>query len=272
MSFVDWIKNVEIEKKTRYLILSVVAALFIYVVSQRQFRFSFWQEIVLLVALVVSGDWISNYPAINRKNFLVSILMPFGVLCGALLSLNYFPNLGFPFKIFVIAFFGGLYYLVLLVDNIFLVVHDRTEVIPLYRVAVTWSQILQIIVAIPLFAGIFKIDTTAFIQSLLVAFVSFLFTYYQLWIYQFDSDAKNTKVGEMYYLSSFSAFIVYATSFAVSFFASKAFLRALFVSSVLLFLLTYISGYLKNEISRKMILGYLIIVLVFLALLIFFAL
>ena len=270
MKLVDWFKKIEVDKKNRYLILSGLAVLFIYVVSQKQVNFSFWQVALILTVLVVSGDWISNYPAINRKNFFVSILMPLSVLIGALLSLNYFPNLGLPFKLFVIAFFGFLYYLVLLVDNIFLVVHDRAEIIPLYRVAVTWSQILQVVVAIPLFAGIFKIDTFSFVQSFLVALVSFAFTYYQLWIYQFDSDAKNTGVGEMYYLSLFVTYIIYTVSFAVSFFSTKAFLRSLFVSSVLLFLLSYTSGYLKNEISRKMVLGYLIIILVFLGILLLF--
>ena len=113
MKLVDWIKKIEVEKKSRYLILSTLAVLFIYVVSQKQVRLSFSQISVILLVLVVSGDWISNYPAINAKNFLVSILMPLSVLVGALLSLNYFPNLGLPFKIFVILFFGFLYYLIL---------------------------------------------------------------------------------------------------------------------------------------------------------------
>lgn len=270
MKLGEWVKKIEIAKKDRYLILSFLAVLFIYVVSQKQLRFSLGQISFLLLVLVVSGDWISNYPAINSKNFLVSILMPLGVLVGALLSLNYYPNLGLPFKLFVIAFFGFMYYLVLLVDNIFLVVHDRAEVIPLYRVAVTWSQILQVVVAIPLFAGIFKINSSVFFQSLLVSIISFTFTYYQLWISQFDTDAKNMKVGEMYYLSLFISFIMSASFFAISFFPSKAFLRSLFVSSILLFLLSYIYGYLKNDISRKMILGYLIIVLLFLGIIVLF--
>lgn len=221
MSISESIRRIGVEKKNRYLILSFLTTLFVYVVTQKQIHMSFWQVCVILVLLVVSGDWIANYPGINRKNFLVSILMPLGVLTGALSSLHFFPNLGLMFKLFVIAFFGGLYYLVLLVDNIYLVVHDRAEIIPLYRVAVTWSQIIQIVVAIPLFAGIFKTNTNAFFQSFLVALVSFLFTYYQFWIYQFDSDAKRTKIGEVLYLSTFSAFVTYAISFSVSFFLQK---------------------------------------------------
>jgi len=262
--------NINLERKHRYLIQSLLAGVFIYAVTQKLVPLEYWQIGLILMVLVITGAYFSHYPNVNKENLLISILMPTGVLSGALLSLHFFPNLGFLFKIFVILFFSGMYYLVSLSDNIFLVVHDREEVIPLYRVAVTWSQILQVVVAIPLFAGIFKINSTAFLQCFAVAIISFLFTYYQLWIYQFDQDAKKTGIGEILFLCFSAFFLTYALSFAVSFFPSEAFLRASFLSSILLFILSYISGYLKNEISRKMVMGYLIIVLIFLAILLIF--
>jgi len=262
--------KLDLERKHKYLIQSLLACVFIYVVAHKVVPLSKYQIGILFLLLVVSGSYISHYPNIHKENFLISILMPAGVLGGAILSLHFFPNLGFWFQLMVIALFGLMYYLVSLSDNIFLVVHDREEIIPLYRVAVTWSQILQVIIAIPLFAGIFKINTTAFVQCFLISFISFLFTYYQLWIYRFDKDAKNTGVGEVLYLSFSAFFFMFATSFAVSFFPTEAFLRASFSSSVLLFILSYISGYLKNEISRKMVVGYLVIILIFLSILLVF--
>jgi len=262
--------KIDLEKKHKYLIQSLLIAIFTYVITQNLVNIGIAGVILASFALVISGVLVSHYPGINRSNFFMSIIMPLGVLGGALLSLKYYPNLSSMFKIFVALFFSGVYYLVSLADNVFLVVHDREEIIPLYRVAVTWSQILQVIVAIPLFAGIFKLDTTAFVQSLFVSLISLLFTYYQLRIYQFEPDAKNTGVGEILYLCLFSFFIIFSTSLAVSFFPTEAFLRALFISSVLLFVLTYISAYLKNEITRKMILGYLFISSIFLLLLLFF--
>ncbi|NMB91560.1 hypothetical protein GYA37_01780 [candidate division WWE3 bacterium] len=254
--------RLELERKHKYLIQSLLSCVFIYITTQNVVSLTKWHIGVLMVILVVSGSYVSHYPNIHKENFLVSVLMPLGVLSGALLSLHFFPNLSFIFKLLVIAFFGFVYYLVSLSDNIFLVVHDREETIPLYRVAVTWSQILQVVVAIPLFAGIFKINTNAFVQCFLVSFFSFLCAYYQLWIYQFDQDAKRTGVGEILFLSFSTFFFMYVTTFAVSFFPTEAFLRASFSSSVLLFALSYISGHLKNEISRKMIVGYLVIILV----------
>lgn len=262
--------KLNIERKQRYLIQSVLSSVFVLVVAQKYLNLAFWQVALIALVLVISGSLVSHYPNIKKENLLTSILMPLGVLSGALLSLHFFPNLGLPFKLIVITFFGLMYYLVLLADNIFLVVHDREEVIPLYRVAVTWSQILQVVVAIPLFAGIFKIGTTSFLQSFIISVIAFLFTYYQLRIYQFDADAKRTGVGEELYLCFTSFFFIFSTSFAVSFFPGEAFLRALFAASVLMFLLSYISGYLKNEITRKMVIGYFAIMLVFLAFLLVF--
>ncbi len=259
-----------LEKKHKYLIQSLLIAIFTYLVTQDVINLGLFGVIISAFLLVISGALVSHYPGINKRNFFMSIIMPLGVLGGALLSLKFYPNLGTAFKVFVIVFFAGIYYLVSLADNVFLVVHDREEIIPLYRVAVTWSQILQVIVAIPLFAGIYKLNTNAFVQSFCVSIISFLFTYYQLKIYQFEPDAKNTGVGEILYLCIFSFFIIFSTSVSVSFYPSEAFLRSLFVSSVLLFLLTYISAYLKNEITRKMILGYLFISSIFFFFLIFF--
>ena len=261
----------ELEKKNRYLIQSFLVGVFIYVFTQGVINVSFPTLVMFSLILVSTGVLVTHYPGVTRGNFLYSILMPLGVLSGAILSLHFYPNLGNVFKILVILFFSGLYYLVSLSDNVFLVVYDREEIIPLYRVAVTWSQILQAIVAIPIFSGVFKINTYPYVQSLIAALISFLFTYYQLWVYRFEPDAKKVGAGERFYLCFLSSFFIFSSSLAVSFFPSEDFLRALFISSVLLFILNYVSAHLKNEISRGMVVGYLVIVFVFLFFLLFFS-
>jgi len=260
----------DIAKRNRYLIQSALIAVFIYTFTQGVIKQNLFLTVIIGIFLVFSGVLISHYPGVTKENFLFSTIMPISVVSGALLSLTFYPNLGSVFKIFVIIFFSGLYYLVSLADNIFLVVSDREEIIPLYRVAVTWSQILQVIVAIPLFAGIFKLNMVTFAHSLIISLISFLFTYYQLVIYRFEPDAKKVGVGEGFYICFLSFFIMFVTSLGVSFFPSEDFLRALFSSTVLLFILNYISAHLKNEISRRIIIRHLLITAVFLILLIFF--
>jgi hypothetical protein len=262
----------DIAKRNRYLIQSALIGVFIYTFTQGVVNQNLFLTVIVAVVLVVSGVLISHYPGVTKENFFFSTIMPFSVISGALLSLSFYPNLGFIFKMFVIFFFSGLYYLISLADNIFLVVHDREEIIPLFRVAVTWSQILQIIVAIPLLAGMFKLNVGVFTQSALASVVSILFTYYQLKIHEYEPDAKKTSIGERLYLCASSFFITYISSFAVSFFPSEDFLRALFVSSVMLFVLNYISLHLKNDLSRSVIMKYLLIILVFFILLLFFRL
>lgn len=262
--------KIELAKKNKYFIQSVLVGIFIYVTTQNLFDLDGIKLALLSLILVVSGSLISHSTGITKENFIYSVIMPLGVISGGVLSLKFYPNLGSVFKIFVVAFFSGMYYLVSLADNIFLVVSDREEIIPLYRVAVTWSQILQVIVAIPLFAGIFKLNIVTFTHSLIISLISFLFTYYQLWVYRFEPDAKKVGAGERYYICFLSFFIVFVTSLGVSFFPSEDFLRALLTSSVLLFILNYISAHLKNEISRRIIIRHLLITVVFLVLLIFF--
>jgi hypothetical protein len=174
------------------------------------------------------------------------------------------------FRLVIIASFSALFYIVLLVDNIFLVIHDREEVIPLYRVALTWSQILEVVVAIPLFAGIFKLPVDGITQSLIVSLISLLFALYLVGVQKFDKDSKDPGVGEIATLCLFVFVIVLCASISVAFMPTEPFLRSLMISSTLLFGLIYVNAHLKNEISKQLILEYLIIILVFFSLILFF--
>jgi hypothetical protein len=165
---------------------------------------------------------------------------------------------------------GFTYYIISLMDNIFLVVFERDESIPLYRVATSWSQILQILVTLPVFASIYKFDLRGLEQSFLILLISFVAIMHQIWIQSFDSDTKRVGVWEMIFLSTVGSFLVAVSCLAGSFFPAEGFMRALLSASVLLFSLNYVIGYLKNETSKKIIFQYLFIVLIFFVLFVFF--
>ena len=93
------------------------------------------------------------------------------------LALLFFPNISLIFKLSAIVAFSFLDYVILLINNVFLVIEDREEVIPLYRVAVTWSLILQIIVLIPLVASVYKFNVSSFYQAAAVAVLSFFYSF-----------------------------------------------------------------------------------------------
>lgn len=260
----------QIPKKYRFVISAAILGIYVYLTSVLFLGPGLFRKVFIGLVVVFAGVFFSHYPNLRRNNFYMALLMPFVLLIGALLSLFYFPNLGGLFKLFVVGIFSFLYYLILLADNIFLVVNDRKEPIPLYRVAVTWGQILLVIIAIPLFTGLLKLPLNPLAQSFLTGVTSFLFVTYLIWSVRFDSKSKTVGTGESVLLSLLNTFFVSATTIAVSFLPTESFLRAIFVSSILMFGLVYVSSYLKNEINKRLLIEYLIIFLVFFVLLIVF--
>ncbi len=259
-----------LDKKIKYIAQALLIGGFLHVVYFNQD----FNKIVLLgagLALLVLGSLFVHYPNVSKPETLfMSLILPISLVLSAILFLRFYPNLGEYFRIGVIFGFIIVYYLVLLSDNIFLVVKGREEIIPLYRVAVTWSLILIIVIAIPLFSGIFKLPVNPLYHVLFVGCFSFLFNLYQIWSSRYDEDAKDVEVGEMVLLSLVVAFFVIAATIATLFFPTEAFLRALFTASILMFGLNYISSYLKNNVSSRLLLEYFFISVLFLILLLLF--
>ncbi len=254
---------IKIERKQRFLINSVVLGILMYLFSAGIIKTT------LLTLLAVTGYllfsvFVVHYPNLKIKSLAISSILPLFLSYGVFLTLRYFPNLALAFKILAVIGYAGLYYVVSLVDNIFLVVNERKEIIPLYRVAVTWSHIMIIVIAIPFYAGVFKLPINSLLQNIIIFLTTIILCFYSIWASRHDKGMKNVSVGEGTLLSVYSAFIVSGMSTAVSFFPTEAFMRALLVSSTLMFVMNYsITGYLKNEIYRKIIFEYLGIVLLF---------
>lgn len=260
-------RMIKLEKKNKYLIHAalVTGVVFLYA-THLDFK---WAIIAVIITLM--GTFIVQYPNNKPVHFIINNLLPLHLIVGALLSLNYFPNLGLPVKIFFVISMGLGFYIVSLINNVFLVVEEKKELIPLYRVAVTWSQIIFVVITIPFFAGVFKIPANSFIQNAIVSFSSFLFATYLLWLMGFDTEAKKVRGLEYILLSLFVAFAVLVAGLSTSFIPTESFLRALFASSVLMLVLNYLSNYLKNSITKKSIIDYVLITFVFFVFLIIFA-
>ena len=260
----------KIDKRIKFLIQALVVGVFLHYIFLNSTLHIY---VVMSAALFLAmfGSLFVHYPNFKSiKSYLLSLLLPFSLLSGAILFLRFYPNLGDIFRIVIILGFVFIYYLILLSDNIFLVVIDREETIPLYRVAVTWSLILITLTAIPLYSGIFKLSYYPIVHMILVFVFGFLFNAYQIWSTRFDEDSKNVGVGEYIFLSTSVGFFILCSAAATMFIPSEAFLRALFTAAVLMFGLNYTSFYLKNNVSKRMLLEYSFICFIFLALLVLF--
>ncbi len=259
------------DKKFRYILYSIV-----------MFSLFLWEEVLLgmgngaranwliLFLVAVLGAYITQYPAIGGYKGLAVSMLPLSLALGAYFTFYYFPNFTLAFKIMGLLGMAVLLYLISLVNNIFLVVEDREEVIPLYRVASTWAIILLVIVSIPIFVGIYKSDTTPVFQSLVGGLLSFVYILYFFWTLSFDTKVRKIKFLDILVNALLVFFLVFSTHLAVSFFPTEAFLRALFSASVLLFGLNYIDGYMKNRIYLGLLYTYGIIFVIFLLLILVF--
>jgi hypothetical protein len=258
-----------IGKKVRYLIYSTLVSILLFFVSGAEGELKpVGSAVVLAVALL--GAYFTQLP--NNKHALLSVLLlPFHLVVGASLTLHFFPNLSLPITVLAIVFLGIVLYSVSLVNNIFLVVGRRGKSMPLYRVGITWSQILLIIIAIPYFAGVFKIPVNSITQNFIAGVSAFFFSSYILWTQSFDPESKAVELREKLAISSMVMFATVAGGLGVSFFPTESFLRSLYVSSILMSSIGYLQAHYKNLITRKMIMEYLLIITTFLIIVIAFS-
>lgn len=262
-----------LDKKHKYLFLSGLLGVLVYFFSVLDPAGNDKRLYLALVTLFVSfaGTYITQYPNISFNNILSASLLPSFLIIGTFLSFVYFPNLSDLFKLVGVVVFSFIYYVISLVNNVFLVVEDKAEIIPLYRAALTWNQILLIVVAIPYFAGVFKLPINSVYQNVITAVTSVLFTFYLFWVLKFDTDARKPSKGERYVLIGMVAYLTLLYGVVGSFFPNESFLRAVFVATGLMFSLSYIQANIKNLITRNMITEYLIISGIFFLILIVFS-
>ncbi len=263
------LKRFFLEKKNRFLLHSLVLAVLVLSFSYSGGTLKLVIAVFTILVTVV-GTFLTQYPNIDIRNILLNLLLPLHLVIGVILSLIYFPNLGLPIKILSLAAFVASFYVISLINNVFLVVEEKKEIIPLYRAALAWNQIVLIITAIPFFAGVFKLPLNGLFQSVIVAVSSFTFSIYLMWILAFDKSTRSIKIGDRVLFGLLVSFLTFAYSLMTSFIPAESFLRAIFVSSSLLFGLNYLQSHTKNSITRNLVLEYLLISVIFFLLLIIF--
>lgn len=239
-----------LSRKNRYIIqtfLFFIFGYFLFIV----FDFNLWLELVINSLFIIIFLIFAHFPNVKINNILYGSILPVQLAVSSTMFFYFFPNLSYYFKLFILISFVFLFYIVAFVDNIFFVVQDREEQIPLYRAAITWAQILSVIISIPLFASISKLNLLFIWQSIAISFSGMFISLYHFWIFSFDDFLKKAKVGEFIWLNLLVGYLVFIASSTFSFIPSESFLRSLFISSVLMFSLNFVQSHLKNDINEK---------------------
>ncbi len=280
MQIIQKLKDKLKDKKNGYILYSFIM-FFLFLVSAESVGFdselynqASFRTGLLIFFVTLLGSYLTQYSSLSfskgKYRGLIVSLLPLSLSFGTYLALYHFPNFSPMFRTFSLVVVAGLFYLISLVNNILLVVDEREDVFPLYRVAVTWSQILLVIVSIPVYVGIYKFDQGPIYQNLLAGIVTFIFTGYYLWSLSFDKRIRKTGIFEKVMNCLFCVFLVVVAGFSVSFIPTEAFLRGLFSASVLLFGLNYLDGYVKNKLNKSFLYIYGTIFLTFLMLILVF--
>ena len=163
-----------ISRKKRYLIQTLLFLVFGYILFIH-FDYSVVLELFISLLFILIFLLIAHYPNVKLNNVVYGSILPFQLVTSATLFFYFYPNLSYIFKVGALLIFSLLYYIVAFVDNVLFVVQDREEQIPMYRVASTWSQILSVVISIPLYSSIFKLDTLFIWQSFFVFISALLF-------------------------------------------------------------------------------------------------
>ncbi|MBI2620641.1 hypothetical protein HYW61_00250 [candidate division WWE3 bacterium] len=255
-------------KKYKYFIYSALFALSLWFIpyaegGERAFI------IAVAVLITIVGTLLTQSPR-RAWDFFPLLFLPLHLVVGITLSFLFFPNLSVFVRTVTTMGAGGLLYVISLVNNILLVVDEKENAIPLYRAAIAWSQIALVVVAIPYFAGVYKIAYGPHIQNGLIAVSSTLFSLYMIWTLNFEYGVRKTSLFDMLVYAFFVGYLASSAGFMVSFFPTESFLRALFISSVLMSSLSYLQAHLKNAVTKALVMEYTVVIFVFFILVVVF--
>ena len=267
-------------KKLRFIIVSILLVFTAYYFAGSYHRLedqaapALLAKYILIVAFISIAislfvQYLDGGDRGSREMIFVG-LTPFFLCLGVMFFYLYYPNLSITIKIVAGLFYVGLLYTLLLLNNVLLVVKGREEIIPVYRVAVGWVQIVLLSVGITVFTGLHRLPIQPLVQTLTVSLVAFFFYNYSLWVYSFEKEIRKVKTLESFVITASLAVFTGWTSFTTLFYSGETFLRGLFIASIFLLGLGYIQLYLKNSLSKKTLWDYIAVTLGFFTVLVLF--
>ncbi len=178
-------------KRLKYLISSVVATLGFYFFIGLPYSSHYYGLLVGLV-LVAFCFWFGLGIIFNQSLYirLMSIILPVGFFVGFGLFAALLPQTFLTIFLTSI-FFGGMCYMMFLVENVFLVsIGYRTP--PLYRAAYTVGLVLLLLASFFLFDSLFSFKLIYWLNTILVFLISvvlFMYVFYSVTI-ELSDDGK----------------------------------------------------------------------------------
>lgn len=193
-----------------------------------------------------------NKWVLNKTKALVVLILPtFFTLAVA--SFYFLLPVRWLTRLPVAVFFGLMFYLVLLAQNVFSVAAIRT--IPLYRAASTTAFLFTLLSSFFIFNVIYSFNTWFWWNGLLVFLVSFPLVLQVLWSLEMEERISSTVVVQSFILS----LILGELALSLSFWPMATTIWPLTLSSAMYVLLGLTTHILRGRADRRVVQEYLLI-------------
>lgn len=202
---------------------------------------------VLAVLAYILSLW-TLWVGIDKLKALVLLILP--TLFTLAFSSYYLLIVSDLTRVLVAIGFGLTFYALLLSENIFNVSSTRT--IPLYRVAYTIAFVLTIITSSLLYVVIFSLPLLFIWRGLLVFLLTFILCVHIFWTTEMEKLDKKIII-----YSTIVALIIGEEALALCFWPISNILAGMILSVSLYFILGIMTDYLRERLSREVMLGYL---------------
>lgn len=237
------------DKRFKYLVSSLLSAAgFFYFISlpveSRYFGlmagivmsiFCFWFGL----GIVFTNDFYTR---------MMSILLPSGFFVGFGMFVAMLPY-SFLLSVVASAFFGLVYYVLFLVENVFLVAIGF-KTVPLYRAAYTVSLIVLLMVSFFLFNSLYSFRLIYWANMLGVGIISLLLFMYQFWAVSIElpDDGKNKNKTDYVMVPSY---ITATMALALSFWPLGIFKSSVYLVSIIYILAGLIQADIKERLFKS---------------------
>lgn len=254
------LRNFTITKRNKIVVVSIILGIaFVFTtLSSNIFYKRYYLILIFGLLSYILSAWAlwegmnEGKPSSLNKTKLVTVLTLPTFFCVGIASFYFVLNpdyLRWLTRIPAAILTSLLLYLILLSQNVFSVASQRT--IPLYRAASTASLIFTMLTAILLFSVVYTFRLTFYMNSVLVALMSFILSISILWNVEMET-IKNQIIVYSFVIS----LLVGQLALALSFWPILPMLWSVSLSIYLYSLLGLLHHYLKDRLTGRLIFEY----------------
>lgn len=240
-------------KRQKYVFTSLLLAIGLY--STQLVPIDNFYRYLAIFGLFIVSYFVSAWALFSdMKGVEWAVLVPFPGFYAVSVALFYYllPE-SIISLVFIFLLFGIGTYSLLLISNIFSVA--AIKMIPLYRAALAWSFIMQLITSLFFYNSIFSFRFPFFVNAILVFLVSFPIVLHGLWVVKLEAVVSKQIIN----YSLTVAFILAQLAAALSFWPATVWIASISLVTGMYVFLGLLQHHLQDRLFRSTFKEYIFI-------------